>query len=101
MTEAPIEAEPPVLSFALDDRRVAAAARKLERRADLGIRRTPIDTTVAPYTCATGLAGFALKYIDGISRSIRDSEVKRVDRGIDRWPFDSETANRVRLLHGY
>ena len=96
-----IEAEPPVLSVALDDRRVAAAARKLERRADLGIRRTPIDTTVAPYTCATGLAGFALKYIDGISRSIRDSEVKRVDRGIDRWPFDSETANRVRLLHGY
>ena len=94
-------AEPPVLSVALDDNKVAAAAAKLKQRVDLGIRRTPIDTTVAPYTCATGLVGLALKYIDGISRGIRDSRVKRVERGIDRWPYDSETANRVRLLHGY
>ena len=93
--------DPPVLSVALDDKKVAAAARKLEREVDLGIRRTPIDTTMAPYTCSTGLASLGLKYIDGISQSIQVDRVRRTDGTTGRWPYDGDTANRVRLLHGY
>ena len=93
--------EPPVLSVALDDKKVAAAATKLKQKLDLGIRRTPFDTTVAPYTCATGLASLGLKYIDGISQSIQVDRVSRIDRATRRWPYDADTANRVRLLHGY
>ena len=95
------DAEPPVLSMALDDRKATAAASTLERRVNLGIRRTLIGTKVAPYTCATALADLGLEYIDGISRSVQADEVKRVAQEIDRWPYDSETTNRVRLLRGY